>query len=212
MAGFTDEERERIRERLIETGRELLLTYGPKKTTVADITEPVGIAKPTFYRFFDAKSDLYLVILERELEEYMENVRAEIEAVEDPRERLERFFRCYAEFGEGNPFIQQTVIEGNYGDILRNVSPGRLEELQRKEMAEFLPILEAIRADSDGPVSEMDPLTVLGMMGGSIGLLLLHRDEFEDYEGEIEGVEEGYYAEVRDALISTLARGLTVDE
>lgn len=212
MHGFTDEERERIREELVQTGRELLLQYGPKKTTVEDITEPVGIAKPTFYQFFDAKSDLYLVILQRELEEYMANVRSELEGVDDPREGFERLFWCYAEFGEGNPFIQQTIIQGNYRDILRNASPGQIEALQRKEMLEFLPLLEALQAKSDGPVSEMDPFTVLGLMGGSIGVLMLHRDEFEEYEGEFEAVGAGYYEEIQEVLISTLARGLTVPE
>lgn len=42
MPGFSDEERERIEEALIENGRELLLKYGPEKTTVRDITEPTS--------------------------------------------------------------------------------------------------------------------------------------------------------------------------
>lgn len=211
MSGFTEEERERIREQLIEIGRELLLQYGPKKTTVADITEPTGIAKPTFYQFFDAKSDLYLVILQRELNEYMENVRSELVAVDDPREKLERFFWCYVEFGEENPFIQQTVIQGNYQEILHNVSPDQLAELQRRELAEFVPIIEDIQARSDGPITEMEPLTVLGIMGGSVGLLMLHKDEYGEYEQELDGIEEGYYDHVQNVLIETIARGLTVE-
>ncbi|UPM44344.1 TetR/AcrR family transcriptional regulator [Halocatena salina] len=211
MAGFTDEERERIREQLIEIGHELLLQYGPKKTTVADITEPTGIAKPTFYQFFESKSDLYLVILQRELEEYMENVRSELLGVDDPQEGLERFFRCYVEFGEENPFIQQTVIKGNYQDILRNVSPDQFAELQHQELAEFVPIIEEFQRRSDGPISEMEPLTVLGIMGGSIGLLILHKDEYERYEQELDGIGDGYYEHVRNVLIETLARGLTTD-
>lgn len=119
MPGFSDEERGRIREQLIESGRELLLTYGPKKTTVKDVTDPVGIAKPTFYQFFDAKSDLYIEILQRELEEYLESVRSEVAGVDDPQEALERFFWCYTEFIEGSPLIQQTIIQGNYQEIVR---------------------------------------------------------------------------------------------
>ncbi|RRJ30079.1 TetR/AcrR family transcriptional regulator [Halocatena pleomorpha] len=211
MAGFTDEERERIREQLIEIGHELLLQYGPKKTTVADITEPTRIAKPTFYQFFDSKSDLYLVILQRELEEYMTNVRSELLEVDNPQEGLERFFRCYAEFGEENPFIQQTIIKGNYQDILRNVSQDQLAELQRQELAEFVPIIEDLQKQSEGPISEMEPLTVLGIMGGSVGLLILHKDEYERYERELDGIKHGYYEHVRNALIETLAKGLTAD-
>lgn len=51
MRKFTDEDRDRIRAELIGTAQELLMEYGPTKTTVKDITDPVGIAKPTFYQF-----------------------------------------------------------------------------------------------------------------------------------------------------------------
>lgn len=210
MPGFSEEERARIEEQLVETGRELLLTYGPKKTTVRDVTEPVGIAKPTFYRFFDAKADLYLVILRREFEEYMENVRSELAGVDDPQEALERLFRCYVEFGEGNPFIQQAVIQGNYQDIIGSGSSEQLEELVRAEMAEFVPIVEDIQERCDGPLAAMQPVTVLGIMGASLGLMVLHRDDYERYEGQFEGVEHGYYERIREALISMLARGLTI--
>lgn len=205
MHGFSDEERERIREELVETGRELLLAFGPKKTNVSDITEPVGIAKSTFYLFFESKADLYLVIFQREMEEFGEQVRSELEGVNDPREELERLFRCYAEFSEENQLVQQTVIQGNYQDIFRNVSPEKLEELQREGVAEFLPAIEDLQARSTGPVAELDPTTILGLMGGSIGLMVLHRDQFERYD-------DGYYRTVQDVLISSLARGLTSGE
>jgi AcrR family transcriptional regulator len=211
MRGFSSEERDRIRKQLIETGRELLLTYGPNKTTVEDITDPVGIAKPTFYQFFDAKTDLYIVILEHELQEYMETARSELEGVNDPQEALERLFWCYAEFGEGNQFIQQTVIQGNYQDMIGSGRSEQLDNLVRTEMAEFIPLIEDIQNRSEGPVSEMDPLTVLGIMGASIGLLMLHKDEYEQFEGEFEGIEEDYYYHMKDTLITTIARGLTIE-
>jgi AcrR family transcriptional regulator len=211
MRGFSDDEREQIREQLIETGRDLLLTYGPEKTNITDITEPVGIAKSTFYRFFDSKADLYLVIIEREMNEYVETVRSELEGVEDPREGLERFLRCYVEFAEGNPLIQQTIIRENYQDIFRNISSDKLAAVEREEVGRFLPLIEDLKARSSGPLADIDMLTLFGLMGGSIGLMVLHRDEFEEYDDEFEEYEDGYYEHVQETLISTLARGLTVE-
>lgn len=204
MHGFSDEERERIHEQLIETGRELLLTYGPEKTTVVDITEPVGIAKSTFYRFFDSKAELYLVILQREMEEFVETVQQELAGIEDPREGLERFFRCYAEFAEENQFVRQTVVQGNYQETFRSVEPEKREEIQQDGLAELRPFIEGLQERSDGPLAELDPIVVLGLMGGSVGLMALHRDEFEEYGEE-------YYRQVQDVLISSIARGLTTE-
>lgn len=212
MHGFSDEERDRIREQIIQTGRELVLTYGPQKTTVKDITEPVGIAKPTFYRFFDAKADLYLVILQRELDEFIDRVRAELAETDDPRVGLERLFWCYAEFAEGNPFIQQTVIQNNHQNFFRNVSTSSLEEVQQEQMAELLPLIEDLRTRSTGLLSEVDVSTLLSLMAGTLGLLAVHRADFEEYEEELTEYDEGTYKRMQEVLISSLARGLTAQE
>lgn len=210
MRGFSDEERDQIRGKLVQTGQELLVTYGPKKTTVKDITEPVGIAKPTFYQFFDSKSDLYVVILHRELDAYLEKIRSELQGVEDPRERLERFFRSYVEFGESNEFIQEMFIKRDYRDTLGDLSSEQILEIERKEMEVLIPPIEDIQERSEGPISEMDSTTVLGVMGSSLGLLVLHKGEYDEYAADLEGIEDEFYVHIREALISTLARGLTV--
>ncbi|SFC43039.1 transcriptional regulator, TetR family [Halobiforma haloterrestris] len=196
MRGFSDDERDRIRDELVETGRELLRLYGPRKTNVDDVTEPVGIAKSTFYRFFDSKSELYAEIIERESEEFLEELEGELEGVDEPREGLERLFRCYVEFAEQNPLIQYRE------EFLNGLSQEQMEEIGQKKMDDYVPIVESLQERSDGPLAEHDPITVLGVMG-TIGYLAIHREEFDNYR-------EGYYDDVVDLAITSLARGLTV--
>ncbi|WP_436348418.1 hypothetical protein [Natronorubrum sp. FCH18a] len=45
-----------------------------------------------------------------------------------------------------------------------------------------------------------------------IDLLALHKDEFEEYEAEVEGFEAGYYERIQEVLIPSLAWGLTVEK
>ncbi|WP_330633160.1 TetR/AcrR family transcriptional regulator [Halocatena halophila] len=210
MRGFSDEERKRIREQLIRTGRELLLTYGPQKTTVKDITDQVGIAKPTFYQFFDAKADIYLLILQRELDEFVERVRSELDGIEDARIGLERLFRCYAELADENPIIQQMVIQNNHQEFFHNVSTSTLETVQREEMAKLAVLIEDLKSQSNGPLTDIDVATVLSLMAGTIGLLAVHKDDFEEYEAELTEYDEGMYNRLQNVLISSLARGLTI--
>lgn len=212
MRKFSDEERERIREELIQTANDLLLTYGPTKTTVEDITDPVGIAKPTFYQFFDAKADLYVEIFEREFDEFTEEFQSELAGIDDPRERLEQFFRCYVDFAEGNQFIKKLFLEKDYRDVIDNMSPEQIVEIEEKEMRALIPPIEDVQAQSEGPISEMEPITVLGLMGSSLGLLVLHKDEYVEYAGHIDEVEDEFYYHIQEEMISTLARGLTVQE
>jgi len=62
---FSPEERETLRRQLREKGEKLFEAYGLKKTTVADITQAVGISKGSFYLFYNSKEELLLEILEQ---------------------------------------------------------------------------------------------------------------------------------------------------
>lgn len=82
-------------------------------------------------------------------------------------------------------------------------------------MEALVPHIKAIQEHSEGPLSKMDSITVLGLMGSSLGLLVLHKDEYEEYEEsmvDLEGIEDGFYTHLQKELISTLARGLTVED
>ena len=203
MRGFDDAERERIGEELVETGRELLLRYGPKKTNVAEITEPVGIAKSTFYRFFDSKSELYMEIYRREVEEFTDHVRAELAEVETTQAGLEAFFFSYVAWVEESAFIQRMFIQSDYREIYRNIPEERMAEIQGDGLAAFGPIIEALEGCEGELHEDVDLITLLGLLS-AIGLLVLHREEFDEYE-------QGYYEQVRDLLISALARGLVAE-
>lgn len=200
MRGFDDEERARIEEELVGTGRELLVRYGPAKTNVVDITEPVGIAKSTFYRFFDTKAELYLEIYRREVAEFAERAREEVATAETPREGLEALFRSYSGWLEDNPFVQRMVVQSDYRAVYQDVPDEAVAELHREGVAEFEAIFEPLREREGGLRGETETMELLGLLS-MIGLLVIHREEFETYDEE-------YYERVRDLLIETLARGL----
>lgn len=203
MRGFSDDERDRIREELVETGRDLLLRYGPEKTTVTDVTEPVGIAKGTFYRFFDSKADLYVEIVRREQRAYFERVQIELERTDTAREGLEVLFHTYLEWVEENELIQRTIVESDYDAIFRGISSEKIEEMHRDGLAEFVPIVDRIRGRDDA-LAAIDSVTVLGILSAVV-LLAMYREEYDRYES-------GYYENVKELYVSALAIGLTSDE
>ena len=197
MKGFSDAERERIREQLIETARELLRMYGPKKTNIEDITEPAGIAKSTFYRFFDSKVDLYVEIMERESDEMLREIEREIDQSETPREALERVIRCVMTFAETNPLVQYRE------EFLSSFSPEKMKEISAEQFEEYIPLIEAVQEEAGGPVAEYDPEVIFGVIGVA-EYAAINKAEFEMYR-------DGYYEEVKDLLVPVLANGLLVD-
>lgn len=197
MNGFSDEERERIREQLIETGRELLRIYGPRKTTVEDVTEPVGIAKSTFYLFFDSKTDLYIEIIERESDEFLRDMKQGIDEADTPREALERIIGLLMEFAGTNPLVQ-------YRDaFLNSISPEKMKALGRSQFEDYIPVIESLQDDAGSPLADYEPEAVLGVMG-TAEYLALHKENIEMYR-------EGYYEEIREVVIPVLATGLMVE-
>jgi AcrR family transcriptional regulator len=56
---FTEAERARITQLLLDTATHLFATQGLRKTTLEDLTAPAGIAKTSLYSFFPSKEDLY---------------------------------------------------------------------------------------------------------------------------------------------------------
>ncbi|MFC2096044.1 TetR/AcrR family transcriptional regulator, partial [Candidatus Bipolaricaulota bacterium] len=84
---FTATEKETIRDKLMEAGRNCFLRYGMKKTTLDDLVKPAGIAKASFYLFFDSKESLYLEIFISEIPAMMDRLMgASFDRTDDTRE------------------------------------------------------------------------------------------------------------------------------
>lgn len=61
---FTDYETEQLRKALLKETRRCAVTLGMKKTSVDQLTKAVGIAKGSFYRFYESKEMLFFAVLE----------------------------------------------------------------------------------------------------------------------------------------------------
>ncbi|MBN2550474.1 MAG: helix-turn-helix transcriptional regulator, partial [Anaerolineales bacterium] len=53
--GFSDQEKEIIRARLLEQGQRLFSAHGLKKTNIDELAAAAGISKGAFYLFFASK-------------------------------------------------------------------------------------------------------------------------------------------------------------
>ena len=60
----TDYETEQLRKALLKETRHCAVTLGMKKTSVEQLTKSVGIAKGSFYKFYESKEMLFFAVLE----------------------------------------------------------------------------------------------------------------------------------------------------
>jgi AcrR family transcriptional regulator len=197
MPRFTDAKRERVRETLHETGRELFARYGLDKTTIAELTEPAGIATGTFYQFYDSKEALYIEILEAYGEELMPRLLGNsFEAHDDPEEAIVVFLELVMDELESNPLIHQLIVEDEYDRIKAQYSAEELQTERERDAAYILPYIEQWYAD--GRISGPDPETIAHAIE-SVAYLTLHEED----------IGEDRYPAVRETLIAAVAAGLT---
>jgi len=67
MAKFTELEKVKLREDLIKVAHRLFINKGFKSTSLDELTSSVGIAKSSFYVFFESKEMLYMELLAQEM-------------------------------------------------------------------------------------------------------------------------------------------------
>lgn len=204
MRGFSDDERAQIRAELIEAGRDQILKYGPERTRVKDVTEPVGIAKPTFYQFFDSKGELYLEILAREIDRFAEQLRAELGGIEDARAALKRVFTGYVEFIETNPDLQRVMSENHPRELFRNVPQEKIDAVKQQWFDTNLPIIEDLQGKSDGALAERDPVEILNLLR-PVAVMQMYKEKGTTRS-------QAHFEELQEMHIETLVRGLVSED
>lgn len=196
---FSEAEREQIRQQLLDLAEEHFARYGLGKTTIADLTDPVGIANSTFYSFFDSKEALYVEVLEAQAEAISQRLLADsFDRYEDPQQAIEAFLKAVCTEIETNPLTRQLIAGGEIDRLRTAMGPEATAQSRAADIAYFLPYIEVCfeRGDLRGP----DPATVAHAIR-AVTFLTLHREDI--------GTDR--YEAVRDLVIESFAVGLTIE-
>jgi len=127
--GFTEHEKEFIRQRLLEQGYKLFSVYGLKKTTVEELATAAGISKGAFYLFYASKEGLFMDVVEEKVEK---RFRQEILAIIDqpgdsPRDRLATLLKKAFTLFRTVPMLQ-FIMGGDSDLLLRRVPAETLQQ------------------------------------------------------------------------------------
>lgn len=197
---FSEKEKEIIRSRLIEKGKELFARYGLRKTGIQDLTRAAGIAQGSFYSFFQSKEELYFEIMEQEEKYIKEKLLSTHQMQENLTVRsLEAFLTAAFELADESTFIKKIMSEEDYELLVRKLPEER--------------IIKHIEADSDiltpmitmwqqqGSVIDSKPEVIGGLLR-ALFVMTLHKKE----------IGEEIYREVLELLIQLIARGIVKEE
>jgi AcrR family transcriptional regulator len=123
---FREEKKQSIHEKLVAEGKKLFQRYGLKKTNIEELADAAGIAKGTFYHFFESKEDLCLAIFDREEELMARDLEAIMSRYADPVRTFKTLIAFSQEFVRGDSLLVRLRESGEYEQLARGVSPEKL--------------------------------------------------------------------------------------
>lgn len=192
---FTQDEKQRISDALLDAGEQRFITHGLKKTSLDELVAAVGIAKGSFYAFFDSKESLYLEVMLKRAPSVAARVAATLEAPVS-EDGIVAVLRGVTDALADDPMYRRLITRPEELDAVTH----RLgsEQIARVTPHLVTPLLDYLTTgQNEGAlVDDIEPAVLLQVIR-TIGLVVMHRDRFEPG-----------YDSVLDATIRTLARGM----
>ncbi|OMF52759.1 hypothetical protein BK138_22075 [Paenibacillus rhizosphaerae] len=198
MPQFSPAEKEKLRQDLIDAGKKLFAAQGLKKTSLEQLTAATGIAKSTFYAFYDSKEALYLDLLELESAGMEERVWAAVEKQSDAYNGIIAYLRQMVLELKTNPLTKKLIMHPQEMELLRRRVPP--EFIERKLQRNVIPLMNYIEQQQiKGEIINKDSGVIVGMMRAAM-LIEVHKQEFD----------EKLYAEIEEIMFHAVASALTI--
>src|SRR5690606_37759478 len=168
-----------------------------KHTSFEDITSSIGIAKSTFYVFFESKEMLYMDLLGQEGEQIEKCVWPKVTAVEDIRSAIKIYLNEMALELEKKILTQRLVYDlEEYKLVSRKLNP---EYVSSKNLRSIEPLMDFIRSGQDsGMIINEDPDVIAGILRSAL-LIGSQKSNLQQYN----------YERTRELLFEAVANRIT---
>ncbi len=176
---FTIQERKTIERSLLEKGRELFSVYGLKKTTIDDITDGIGIAKGSFYNFFESKEVLYYEVFLQEEKKLRGKALMALSSGNLTAKRFKQFLVRTFQMIDQYPTIRRMYLEDEYQLLVRRLPQEYRDNHTSEDIAQLTPLIK--KWQSEGKMVREDPEIITGMIRAFFVLVLHKKDLGDEY-------------------------------
>ncbi|MFL0165121.1 MULTISPECIES: TetR/AcrR family transcriptional regulator [Clostridium] len=193
MAKFTELEKEKIREELLKVAYRFFIDKGFKSTSLEDITSSVGIAKSSFYIFFESKEMLYMELLAHEGEQIQKQIWPKVIATENIRLAIKMYLNMMALELESKILTQRLVYDiEEYKLVSRKLNPEYVGSEHLRSIASLMEFIKS-RQDSKEIIDE-DPGVIAGVLRSAL-LIGSQKRDLQQYN----------YERIRELLFEAVA-------
>ena len=151
------------RAQLLAVARRVFGRHGFHTVTMDAVAKEAGVTKPILYDHFPSKRELYLALLESDLQSLRDRLEDALERSQGNRERIRNSFVAYFDFvdehAEGFRLLMQEAIgaERQFRDMV-----GRLRDEMLGEVAQV--IVRESKGTIDRQEAEVVALGLIGMV------------------------------------------------
>jgi AcrR family transcriptional regulator len=148
------------RQQLLHAARDVFVAQGFHAAAMDDIADRAGVSKPVLYQHFPGKRELYLALLEQQVDELSDRVRQAMAGTADNRTRVDGAVGAYFDFVDAEGEAFRLVFESD----LRN-DPEVRDAVDRGARHCIEAIAEVIAVETGA-----DPERALLLSAGMTGL------------------------------------------
>jgi AcrR family transcriptional regulator len=159
---FGEAERDTIRSALQTAGLTRFERAGLRAARIDDICRDVGIAKGSFYAFFDSKVDLFMSVVEQRELVHQEDMYAFLaQAAGSARERAGTFFDLIVRKIESDAILNLVITHNEVPHLMRKLGPERFVTSQERDRAFAAEAVSRWRRSTGVAVKSADLLSLL---------------------------------------------------
>lgn len=194
--------RARNEDKILDAALEVFADCGFKGATIDQIATRAGLSKPNLLYYFRRKKDLYLAVLERTLDMWLEPLRA-IRADGDPAEEIRAYINRKLEISKLRPtasrMFANEMIQG--APLLKTILQGDLREIVDEKAAVIRGWAKA------GRIADVDPYHL-------IFVIWAVTQHYADFASQVEAVVGGrlsdpkFFRQTEAAIDHILLRGI----
>ena len=194
---FTEEEREKLRESMLDQAIPLLEEYGMKHMSVDKITKKVGIGKSTFYNFFSSKEEYVSYALEHNRKKVFE----ELDKKFPPGKKMKPadvYQQWFTTILSNNSIYKKFSAEDERALYEADKARGKEVSLERETM-----IAKKLAVHMEGVKKDVN----IGLLANYIKLIVLaYENSYMFHESEMEHMQTELKMRVIDLLFEEDAK------
>lgn len=199
MAKFTELEKVKLREDLMKVTHRFFIDKGFKSTSLDEITSSVGIAKSSFYVFFESKEMLYMELLAKESEEIEKLVWPKVNAAKNIRIAIKVYLNEMARELESKILTQRSVYEiDEYKLVARKLNPEYVASKTLKSINSLMEFIKKHQATKE--IISGDPNVIAGTLRAAL-LIGSQKRDLQNYNYEL--VKEVLFEAVTNQLTNS---------